>query len=127
MDRNTRIVALNKALIEARRLEGVIGLLAGARGHQQGQITQRVNRRLDHLMTALLDAFPDEGIDAMSVRPLLARHYDLTSEGLTDLADALIPLVIIREFVSHHHWIVRQADVPSWERFTERFKAVCYA
>lgn len=127
MDRNTRLVALNRALTETETLDRIVGLLAGAEGRRQDQIARRVNRRLDHLMATLLDSFPDEGITTGSVRPLLARHYDLTSEGLIDLADALIPLVIIREFVSHHHWIVKQADVPNWERFTERFKAVCYA
>lgn len=112
------------ALAEAEHLSTIADQIPHARGLRRKMLCDMIHRRLDKLIISLLDGFPTEGINVSSVRPVFAQRYDLTPAGLEGVDCSLIPLVIVRELFSRHKLQVRQADVPTWPRFADRFKAL---
>ena len=118
---------LPAALAEAKQLVLIAKEHFTATGERKKALSVTLHERLDTLIHSLLDNFPDEQVSVSEVKPLLERHRDLTAASLADVEDRVIPLVIVRELVSTHHFCVHQQSLPIWPRFVDRFRAVCYA
>mgnify|MGYP001458641256 CR=1 FL=1 len=92
-------------------------------------LNAEISRRVNVLLGDMLDRFEGDVTPAM-VRDVLDGR--ITTDGFSEeragqIAEAVIPVAVMRELIRTHRIPLRSTEVPNWHRFVERYRTAILA
>lgn len=96
---------------------------------RQIALNRSINEQVDRLLGQMMDQFTG------SAEPELVRQVfrgqirpeSLTADGMAGIAEAVVPVAVIRELVNKHRLPLRPDRLANWDRFMDRFASAMVA
>lgn len=121
MDRKS-VVPQPDIIEETKKLVELAARFQDARGSNRTTIQHEVSDRFNTLMGRMLDRFDSE-VNNQMISPVFEKQYELSWREINDLPKGVIPLVIVREFVSRSKMVMDKDRIPNWSTFVRRYEA----